>query len=195
MDRSRVSVGPARGRCGMPRYAALLKGINVGGKKKVPMADLRAMLTKLEFTDVGTLLQSGNAVFSAPKTKPEKLAERLERAITDEFGSSVRCLIRTAPELRAVIDEYPLGDLATEGSKTLALFLSEPLDPALLAENDPTALSPETIRLGDRVVYQWCPDGILKAPNVADFVERRFKLIVTGRNWNTVTKLGALLEA
>jgi uncharacterized protein (DUF1697 family) len=173
----------------------LLKGINVGGKKKVPMADLRALLAKQGFTDVATLLQSGNAVFEAPRTKPEKLAAQLERAITGEFGMEVRCLIRTGDELGAVIAGNPLADVADNGSKLLVMFLSEPLDPAQLAENDPTELDPVTIRLGDRVIYQWCPNGILEAPNVAGFVEKRFKIIVTGRNWNTVTKLGALLDA
>ncbi|MFC5996762.1 hypothetical protein ACFQE5_21375 [Pseudonocardia hispaniensis] len=66
---------------------------------------------------------------------------------------------------------------------------------AAAAEHDPTALDPQRIRLGDRVIYQWCPDGILQAPDVSAFVMKHWNLVVTGRNWNTVTKLAALLDA
>jgi uncharacterized protein (DUF1697 family) len=170
----------------------MLRGINVGGHKKVAMADLRALLTRLGFTDVATLLQSGNAVFNAPEALPDELAARIERALADEFSMSVRCMVRTGPELRAVIEGNPFADV-TQGSRFLALFLSANPDPELLAKYDPRNLAPSGVELGDRVIYQWCPEGILAAPNVHGFVEKNLKVAVTGRNWNTVTKLGVLL--
>jgi uncharacterized protein (DUF1697 family) len=102
----------------------MLRGINVGGHKKVAMADLRTLLTGVGFTDVATLLQSGNAVFNGPEALPEEMAARIERAIADEFSMSVRCMVRTGPELRAVIEGNPFADTATQGSRFLALFLS-----------------------------------------------------------------------
>jgi uncharacterized protein (DUF1697 family) len=173
----------------------MLRGINVGGHKKVAMADLRALLGRLGFTNVATLLQSGNAVFDGPEALPDELAARIERAIADEFMMSVRCMVRTGPELGAVIEDNPFADVATQGSRYLALFLSASPDPELLAMYDPRSLAPSQVELGDRMIYQWCPEGILAAPNVSGFVEKNLHVAVTGRNWNTVTKLGALLGA
>ncbi|HEX9315748.1 MAG TPA: DUF1697 domain-containing protein [Actinomycetota bacterium] len=176
-------------------YAAMLRGINVGGHRRIAMADLRALLSRLGFTDVVTLLQSGNAVFHGHDGLPEELADRIERAIADEFKMSVRCMVRTGPELRAVIEDNPFADKVAQGSKFLALFLSAIPDPELLARYDPRSLAPSGVQLGDRVIYQWCPEGILAAPNVHGFVEKNLRVAVTARNWNTVTKLGTLLSA
>jgi uncharacterized protein (DUF1697 family) len=178
----------------MPRYALLIRGINVGGRSKLAMSDLRELLTGLGCRDVRTHLQSGNAVFASPQRSQPALAARIEQAIGNELGLSVRCLTRNASELRSVIEGNPFSGIATEGSRFLALFLAAEPDSGLLAANDPCALAPAYIRLGDRVIYQWCPDGILQAPNVSSFVERKLKVAVTGRNWNTVTKLGELMS-
>lgn len=178
----------------MPRYAVLLRGINVGGNKKVAMADLRRLLSGLGFIDVQTLLQSGNAVFGYRRTKPEGLARRIEGAIRDQLGLEVSCIVRSREEMQAVIADNPLPPAAEDGSKFLVVFLSGPPDPEQLAEHDPVELAPDRIRLGDRVIYQWCPDGILAAPAAGGFVEKYLSVTATGRNWKTVTKLGALLD-
>jgi len=177
----------------LPRFAVLLRGINVGANKRVAMADLRRLLSGLGFTDVGTLLQSGNAVFSGRRAKPEVLAGRVQAAIRDELGLQVACIVRSQEEIEAVIAGNPLGKVATSGSKLLVVFLSESPDPTLMAEHDPVELAPDRIRLGDRVIYQWCPDGILASPPVGGFVEKHWSVTTTGRNWNTVTKLATLL--
>lgn len=177
----------------MTRYALLLKGVNVGGKKKIAMAELRELLAGLGHTDVRTLLNSGNAVFDSPSTDRAGLLEDIERVLAERYGTRAASLLRTGPELATVIAGNPLLTAETNGSRMLTLFLSETLDPDLLAVHDPTALDPAAVRLGDGVIYQSCPDGILKAPDVSTFVEKRFKIVVTGRNWNTVHKLHALL--
>ncbi|HZN72832.1 MAG TPA: DUF1697 domain-containing protein [Micromonosporaceae bacterium] len=177
----------------MARYAALLRGINVGGNKKIAMAELRRFLSDLGYTDVATHLQSGNAVFTS-KRKPDKLATEIEKGIEREFGMTVRCLVRTGPELRKALDGSPFRDVATNGSRMLVHFLSASPAPKLLAAHDPTQLAPDEIAIGDRVVYQWCPNGIQGAPPVSAFVEKNLKVFVTARNWNTVTKLCELLD-
>jgi uncharacterized protein (DUF1697 family) len=174
------------------RYVALLRGINVGRNKKIAMADLRELLTGLGYTDVRTHLQSGNALFTATGS-PARLSKQIEVAIQDELGMDVRCLIRSAKEIRAVIDANPLADVATNGSRFLALFLSTAPDPKLLKQHNPVDLAPDDIRIGDRVIYQWCPDGILAAPPISGFVEKHLKVVASARNWNTVTRLGELL--
>lgn len=177
----------------MPSYAVLLRGVNVGPSKRIAMVALRKMLSGMGFGDVRTLLQSGNAVFTTRRTDPATLATRIEKAIGAEFGTSVACIVRDGPEMAAVLAGHPLADVADNGSRMMALFLSADPDPALAKEHDPVALDPDRVRLGDRVVYQWCPDGILEAPDVATYVMKNWKVTVTGRNWNTVTKLAGML--
>jgi uncharacterized protein (DUF1697 family) len=178
----------------MTRYVALLRGINVGRAKQIPMADLRTMLTDIGYTDVATLLRSGNAVFSGTGD-PDGVASRIEDAIGRTFGMTVGCVVRDGTEVATVIEANPLPEAAAEGSRYLAHFLSAAPDPAVLKANDPVRLDPDRIRIGDRVIYQWCPDGIMAAPDVGTFVVKNLRVVATGRNWNTVTKLAAMLDA
>lgn len=177
----------------MPKYVALLRGINVGGKAKVPMAELRAMLSRRGYTEVRTLLQSGNVVL-ASSDPADVVARGIEKGVEDAFGLDVSCLVRTRDQMRAVVDGNPLADVATNGSKMMAFFLSARPDPERLAEHDPRSLASDHIRVGDQVVYQWCPDGFLEAPALGPFLEKRLGLRATARNWNTVTKLTGMLD-
>ncbi|MQA83040.1 MAG: DUF1697 domain-containing protein [Streptosporangiales bacterium] len=175
----------------MPRYAVLLRGVNLGGHKKVSMADLRELLSGLGYRDVRTLLNSGNVVLAA-EADPAAVEREVEGAIEGKLGMSVRCLARTGDELRAVIEGNPLAEVATNGSRMMVHFLFAAPDPALLSEHNPVDLAPTEIGLGDRVVYQWCPDGLMAAPPVGPFVEKHLGVTVTARNSNTVTKLREL---
>ena len=158
------------------------------------MADLRELLSGLGYGDVRTHLQSGNAIFTSRSGNPVKLAREVEKGIEDKVGLSVRCLVWRGAELGAVLARNPFQTGATDGSKMLVLFLSEQPDPKLLEAHNPTKLAPEQIRVGERVIYQWCPDGILAAPKVSAFVEKHLKVAVTARNWNTATRLSVLMD-
>ncbi|SES48878.1 DUF1697 domain-containing protein [Actinokineospora terrae] len=172
----------------MTAYAALLRGVNVGGRSKLPMADLRAVLTGLGYADVRTLLQSGNAVLRTDADAAD-VEQAVERALLAEVGLTTRCLVRTGDELRAVLAGNPFTE-ADNGSKMVAAFVSSvPDSPGF----DPVTLDPERVRVGDRVIYQWCPDGISNAPLVVPVVEKKWGVVVTARNFNTVTKLADLL--
>lgn len=173
------------------RYVALLRGVNLGGKRKLPMADLRTLLGGLGLTDVRTHLNSGNAVFTAD-TEASVLEEMITAAIAAEREMHVPCVVRTGEELRTVVAENPFEGIATDGSRLMAHFLSaapapEPLAAHPLREIDPTA------ELGDRVVYQWCPDGLMEAPAIGPFVEKHLGVLFTTRNWNTVSRLAELV--
>jgi uncharacterized protein (DUF1697 family) len=177
----------------VPRYVALLRGINVGRAKRVAMADLRALLGDLGYTDVRTVLNSGNAVLTGEDAAPDEHAARIEAGIAERLGLDVRTVVLTGDELRAMVEGHPFTDVATNGSRMMANILSARPDPALLAEHDPTALDPGNSRLGDRVIYQWCPEGLLAAPPVGGIAEKHLGVAVTARNWNTLTKLAELL--
>lgn len=174
----------------MARHVALLRGINVGKHKRIAMADLRALLDDLGFTSVRTLLNSGNVLFTADDGDH---AAAVEAAITQRFGLDVRCVVLSAGELNAIVEGHPFGDVADNGSRMVAHALSADPDPALLAVHDVVALDPDRAALGPRVIYQWCPAGILEAPPLMAFAEKHLGVVVTARNWNTITKLAELL--
>ncbi len=178
----------------MARYVALIRGINVGGRQKLAMADLRAILSGLGCTGTRTLLQSGNAVFDAEGRPAGRLEEEIAAGIAAVAGLSVRCLVREQPELDAVIAANPFAHV-TDGTRLYAMFLSAQPDPRLVAEHDPAGLDPGRVSLGDRVIYHWVPDGYSEAPQVAPYTEKKLAVAVTARNWNTVTKLAALASS
>ncbi|MFJ7591845.1 DUF1697 domain-containing protein [Streptomyces sp. NPDC097617] len=173
------------------KYAALLRGINVGGSKKVPMAQLRTLLEGLGHGDVQTYLQSGNAVFSSTRQDPEALARELEAAIEAHFGFRVACLVLDGAYLRAVAEACPFPAAELEGKQLHVTFWSRQPGPERFAALDEASYLPEEYRLGDRVLYLYAPDGLgrsklaeaLARPAVVKGVD------VTTRNWNTVAKL------
>ncbi|MFJ3170995.1 DUF1697 domain-containing protein [Streptomyces roseus] len=173
------------------KYAALLRGINVGGAKKVPMAELREVLTDLGLTGVQTYLQSGNAVFTSPEKDPGALARELERAVEARFGFRVACLVVDGEYLRAVAEACPFPAAELEGKQLHATFLSAQPGEERFASIDGPAYLPEEYRIGDRVVYLYAPDGLgrsklgeaLHRPAVLKGID------ATTRNWNTVVKL------
>ncbi|MEV3993678.1 DUF1697 domain-containing protein [Streptomyces sp. NPDC049837] len=174
------------------RYAALLRGINVGGHKKVPMAQLRTLLTELGHTDVTTYLQSGNAVFtSASGADEDTLAAELAAAIEKRFGFGVDCLVRGGPYLRAVADACPFPAAELEAKQLHVTYFSRPVTPDRFAGLDQAAFLPEEFRLGDRALYLYAPDGLGRS-QLADVLSRPALLkgiIATTRNWNTVVRL------
>ncbi|MCZ4119276.1 DUF1697 domain-containing protein [Streptomyces sp. H39-S7] len=180
----------------MTSYVALLRGINVGGKNKVPMQTLRELLTGLDCTDVRTHLQSGNAVFGHPRADPAELATSLEARITEELGLTIRCLVRDGAGLRRVVDRNPFDMEGIDPSRFLVTFLSAPPDQERLSAIDPAAYAPEEFRLADpktpTEIYTHLPDGIHKARLALLFTDKKLGVTATARNWNTVLKLTAM---
>src|SRR5947209_8286706 len=136
-------------------YVALLAAVNVG-KRKVPMADLRDLLTGLGYRDVRTYLASGNAVFAVPDdaedaADPAALAARISAALADRFGFDVPCLVRTGAYLKAVIKACPFPAQTLEGKQLHAVFYSAEVGVDRYADIDQTAFLPEEFRLGEQV--------------------------------------------
>jgi uncharacterized protein (DUF1697 family) len=177
----------------VPRYAVLLRGINVGRAKRVAMAELRALLEDSGYTAVRTHLNSGNVVLTGEDADPVEHAERIEGAIRERLAMEVRCAVLTAEELQAVVDGHPFDGVADNGSRMMAHVYVRPIDPALVAGHPPVPQDPERARVGDRAVYQWCPDGLMAAPDIGPYIKGTLRTDVTARNWNTITKLAELI--
>ncbi|MCT4352300.1 DUF1697 domain-containing protein [Streptomyces sp. Je 1-79] len=174
-------------------YAVLLRGINVGGHRKVPMAELRPLLEGMGHRDVRTYLQSGNAVFTTDADEPSdaELTTAIEDAIEQRFGFRVDCLVRDSAYLAAVADACPFPAAELEGKQLHVTYFSETVLPERLASIDQQAFLPEEFRLGDRALYLYAPDGLGRS-KLAEALSRPALvkgIVATTRNWNTVVKL------
>lgn len=179
------------------RVVALLRGVNVGGHNKVPMADLRTALASAGFVDPVTHLNSGNAIFSPQHdASADELEPQVEAIIYNSFGVRASVLIRTAADMGRVVDDNPFPEHVGEGSKLFVIFLRHHLDAAPGEGLVSRSFEPDGVFIGDRLLYAWCQGG---ASN-SDLMDSLPKLlgrsvITTTRNWNTVTKVLALLQA
>ncbi|MFD8804468.1 DUF1697 domain-containing protein [Streptomyces sp. NPDC059597] len=172
-------------------YAALLRGINVGGAKKVPMADLRTLLTGLGHDGVRTHLQSGQAVFSTESRDEATLAAELSKAIHEHFGFWVEVIVRDHAYLSAVADACPFPADQLAPKQLHLTYFSEPVTADRFSGIDRAAHLPEDFRLGDRCLYLYAPDGLGRSKLAEVLARPRVTkgLIATSRNWNTVRKL------
>jgi uncharacterized protein (DUF1697 family) len=173
------------------RHVAFLRGINVGKAKRIAMADLRKTVEGLGYTDVRTLLNSGNVVFTVPRGAKGDPAARIEKAISTELGVVSRVAVLSAAELAKVVEENTLLDVANDPSRLLAAILTSASDRTSaepLLEED---WSPDAMALGTRSAYLWCSAGILESRLLAKF-GRALKENATTRNWSTILKLHAM---
>lgn len=176
----------------MGRQVALLRGINVGGHRRVPMARLRELMGGLGYGDVRTYVQSGNVVFSGPDVSPQTATERLSGELTEAFGFEIAVVLRSGEELAEVVAANPLRVLATDPARYHVLFLEGELDPGRVADIDPARFEPEAFALAAREVFLWTPEGIGRSPLAQALSPKRLGLAATARNWRTVEKLLAL---
>lgn len=167
---------------------ALLRGINVGGAGKLPMAQLRDIVSSCGHTDVATYIQSGNVVFRSAATDTRAVADELRAATRDATDLDPEVHVRTLDELAAVVEANPFVARADEPKQLHVTFLGRQPDAIDL---DPAAFEPERWALGDGVVYLYLPDGIGRS-KLATELARRTTASGTTRNWRTTTKLLAM---
>jgi uncharacterized protein (DUF1697 family) len=172
--------------------AVLLRGVNVGGHNKVPMARLRELAEGLGYTDVATYLQSGNLVVSAD-AQPAKVEAAIADGLRTELDVNVAVMVRTSKELAAVIAANPFGD-DTDPKRLLVSFLAAKPAAKTVRALDPNEFDPERFEFGDRCMYQWLPDGVGRSKLAAAPWDRRLGVKGTGRNWRTVLALRDLLD-
>lgn len=175
----------------MPTFVALLRGVNVGKAKRVPMAELRALLLGLGYAGVATLLNSGNAVFRAPRGTPSKHATDIAAAISDQLKVEVPVIVRSASELAAIIAESPIKAGADEHPRFLVAFVQDTKALSGLTAIEPLVIPPEQFAVGKNAAYLLCAKGILESNAGAALLGKAGKSATT-RNWATVLKLQAL---
>lgn len=174
----------------------LLRGVNVGGRGIVPMAELRSSMRESGLSGVETLLQSGNLVVDTPDLDDRDLAQLVEEVVRERFGVTTTVISMADSEFVDAVRAVPFDPTAFDLSKLMLHFLSRSLDDELLVDPRVLELDPGRIRGLRRVIYQLCENGYTSAPQVAPLLERRFGVKVTVRNWNTTMRiLGALTRS
>lgn len=178
----------------MTRHIALLRGINLGSKRRVAMADLRALCAKLGYEDVRTYVNSGNVVLTAAGSA-EDVARELEQAIAAELGVEAEVVVRTRDELADAIERNPLIREAAEDPKRLQVsFLSGGPDAVFVRELEQQDFGAERFAVSGREIYAWHPDGMQKSKLARALGDKRLGVVATARNWNTVVKLPEMAD-
>jgi uncharacterized protein (DUF1697 family) len=176
------------------RYVALLRGINVGGNKKVPMADLRAMTAKLGFADPRTLLQSGNLVFDGKAQPTAKLEQLLETATKKTIGVECSYLVRTAEEWARIIAANPFAKFASADPSHFAMTACRETPGAAAIEALRAEVrGQEDFKVVGRELFACYPDGMGTSRLALALSKNKLGTVCTARNWNTVLKIQAML--
>lgn len=174
----------------MNRYLALLRGINVSGQRKVPMSDLRHLLSNAGLQHVETYIQSGNVIFQSEILEQSKLQLVIEEAIRNQFGFEVPVLVKTPTELKQVFDDCPFPKHKKEESYFMMLF-SKP-EPELVKEVSKLSYSGEEFYVENNCVYFYSSVVYGNAKFNNNFFEKKLNVTATARNYKTMVKLLSL---
>lgn len=177
----------------MPVYISLLRGINVGGRRLIKMAELRALYEALGFGQARTLLQSGNVIFRSEDEEASQIVQRIEAGIQERFGFDVAVMLRSADELAHAIDAAPFPQVQKDDpKKLLVMFLRQAPRPEAIAALHEQYNGVEAIVVQGRAAYLYYVHGIGRSKLTAAVLEKHLQTVGTARNWNTVMKLRAL---
>mgnify|MGYP000604145457 CR=1 FL=1 len=174
----------------MNTYIGLLRGINVGGHKKIIMSEFRELLEKNGFHDVKTYIQSGNMVFKHPENNIDLITNQLEEVIINHYHFEVPTIVLTKTYLDLVFKQNPMiQDTSIDESKSIFTFLKSEPEQEKLTELKKVSFPNETFIFGDRVIYFYCSTGYGTAKFTHTFIERKLKVQATSRNYRTTKKL------
>jgi uncharacterized protein (DUF1697 family) len=177
----------------LARYVALFRGINVGKAKRIAMADLRKLLEKLGYTEVKTLLNSGNAVFTGGAGAASGHARRIRAAVSKQLGVDAVVVVKSAQEVAGIMAGNKLDKLASDPARLLVAVTDEAAVLAGLEAVAARAWGSEKVHLGKHAAYIWCADGILESQALGA-VMKALAGTGTTRNWATLGKIHDLLR-
>ena len=176
----------------MRTYVAMIRGINVGGSKRVSMGDLKALFEALGGEDVQTYVQSGNVVFSSGSKSPTRLEKTIQDQIGGDLGLSVRVVVRSKDALSRIVDKNPFLAAKRDPAVLHVTFLANKPSAARVRDLDAGAGDPDEFRIEGQEVYLHCPNGYGRTKLNNAFFEKKLGVVATTRNWKTVTTLAEL---
>jgi len=177
----------------VPIHVLLLRGINVSGRNRLPMADLRALVTALGYDGVATYVQSGNLVCSG-RGGPERAAALVADALARELDVTVPVIGRSAAHWAHLTTTNPLAGLEDDPRKLHVTFLDGVPEPGRVADlaDEATAFAPERLEVVGADIFLHCPGGYGETPLSNAYLEKRLGRVATTRNWRTVGALADL---
>jgi uncharacterized protein (DUF1697 family) len=176
----------------MSRYVALFRGINVGKAKRIAMADLRKLLERLGYTDVRTLLNSGNAVFTADAAASSTIAARIRAEVAKKLGVDAFVIVKSARDVAGIIKGNLLREVATNPSRLLVAIAADAKGLAALRKFARQPWGDERVHVGRHAAYLWCANGILES-KAAVALLGGLEEAGTTRNWGTINRIHALM--
>ena len=176
----------------MQTYIALLRGINVGGHKKVPMSELRELLSTTGLENVKTYIQSGNVIFQSSINKFKVLEKSIQKSILDQFGFEVPVLVRNRAELTTIFNDCPFPE--EKKVESYFIILSESPKKDLIAEISEQTFKNEEFAITNKCVYIFYALGAGKAKLGVNWFEKKLKVKATARNYRTIVKLLSLSD-
>jgi uncharacterized protein (DUF1697 family) len=178
----------------MTAYVALLRGVNVGGARGLPMIALRALFETAGALGVETLIQSGNVIFESDKNSGAGIVAAVGAAIFREFRFDAPIVVRSAKQWRTLIDGNPYLQRGVDPKTLHAACLSALPDPDRAARLDPRRSAPDEFELRGETIYLNLPNGVARSKLTNAWFDSTLGVVCTMRNWATVMRLGRLLE-
>lgn len=170
-------------------HVALLRGVNVGGKNRLPMKALVAMFCDSGCRDVRTYIQSGNVLFKAETALVRRVPALIAEGISARFGFNVPIVMRTVPELADVASNNPFLERGADPKTLHVAFLLDRPSRSSIAELEPDRSPPDEFAVHGREVYLRCPNGVARSKLTTQYFDSKLKTTSTVRNWRTVMKL------
>ncbi len=178
----------------MSRHVALLRGVNVGGAHRLPMAALRQIVERVGGANVATFIQSGNVVFDADDREASVIADKTSALVQSEFGFRAPIVFRRADRWRRLVADNPFADAGVKLEDLHLCCLSAEPDPPALARLDPARSPPDEFRVVGADIYLRLPNGVAKSKLTNAWFDAKLGGVSTSRNWRTVLALRELLE-
>jgi len=175
-------------------HVALLRGINVGGRNKLPMKELASIFEGAGCSEVRTYIQSGNVLFRAPVSHVKGLRDVITEAIARHLGHPIPIVMRSATELRAVVEHNPFLRPDADTKTLHVAFLAKKPGKAAIDGLDPDRSPPDDFVVSGREIYLRCPNGVARTRLTNDYFDSRLTTTSTVRNWRTVLKLVELID-
>ncbi|MGI4790880.1 MAG: DUF1697 domain-containing protein [Janthinobacterium lividum] len=175
-------------------YVALLRGINVGGKNKLPMKDLADICSEVGCCDVMTYIQSGNVIFQAEAGVAAGLPQKITAQITERFGYRIPVIIRTAAQIKAVLLNNLFLAQGVSEDTLHVMFLADLPSSDQVSALDPNRSTPDTFIVQGQEIYLHLPNGVADTKLINAYFDAKLATTCTSRNWKTVTKLLAMMQ-
>ncbi len=177
------------------RHVVLLRGINVGGRNKVPMDGLREALSERGFTGVSTYIASGNVLLDAGDRDEAGLVDEMAELVKERFGLSIPIIARSVLDWPAILAANPFPEAATQPKFLHVSLCDRAPDPGSIAALDAEAYAPDRLEIIGRELYLWYPNGSGRSKLTGSVLERKLGVTTTARNWSTMVKLAELAAA